>query len=588
MYKTLLSRDLEGLRSTDFFSIASCKVPMNLSVKIKAVLALLFALSILDCDVNAQISSEDQAEIDRIFAKWDHPDSPGAAIGVIKNGTLVYSKGYGAANLDYGIPLSGTSKFYIASMAKQFTAACIALLVNEGKISLDDEVHEYIPELPRYGEIITIRNLVHHTSGLRDYLELMYLAGKSFEEYFTIEDGIQLLRRQSDVNFSAGEKHLYSNSGYILLAEIVNRVSGMTIREYANNNIFQPLGMHDTFFNDNYSQIIKNRVVSYRKASDTFNRYVQHFDALGDGNLITTINDLYLWDQNFYNPKVGGDSFLNLMLTNGRLNNGDTIDYAFGLVHGFYKGLPTVSHGGAFLGFRTQFIRFPEQQFSVIVLANVSGSNPSEKAYQIADILLKDTSSFSEPEAEKATSVEVESTPLTSAELSQFVGSYWNYKENYSRRIYLRNDTLIYSREEGNENRLLPISRYEFKMLDVEEDFHVIFDLTNDSGHRMTVTINREDPSVFYCYKPSKTTLEDLRTLEGSYFSNELNCYYFLRIKDTELVLFINDIEIGRLKPIMDGMFLIEEFGVLWFNNEDYSSFDFDSFRVKGLKFKKL
>ncbi|AEM71567.1 D-stereospecific aminopeptidase [Allomuricauda ruestringensis DSM 13258] len=560
---------------------------MNLFIVMKAVITIFFVVLALGLDVNAQINPEEQAKIDSIFSQWDHPNSPGVAIGTVKDGKLVYSKGYGMANLDYGIPISGTSKFYIASMAKQFTAACIALLAIEGKIDLDDEVHAYIPELPRYGEVITIRNLVHHTSGLRDYLELMYLSGTSFEDYFTIEDGIQLLGRQSNVNFLPGEKHSYSNSGYILLAEIVNRVSGMTIREYADRNIFKPLGMNDTFFNDDHSQIINNRVVSYRKESDTFKRYVQNFDALGDGNLITTIKDLYLWDQNFYRPKVGGAKFLDLMLTKGRLNNGDTIDYAFGLVHDTYKGLPTLSHGGAFLGFRTQFIRFPEQRFSIIVLASVSGSNPTGKAYQIADILLKDKLSASEPEVQKLTSFEVEPVPLTKDELRQFEASYWSYEENYSRKIYLKSDTLRYSRGEQNENRLLPIDRNEFQMLDVTDGLRVNFHLKYGKPYKMIVTVNGNNPSELYAYMPLEAKDQDLKALEGSYYSKELDCTYVLKVRLDGLVLMVNDVEMGHLRPVMDGLFVIEDFGVIKFDEKNKNVFVLDANRVKQIKFSK-
>lgn len=330
-------------------------------------------------------------EIDSLFAKWDNDHSPGAAIGIIKEGKLIYAKGYGIANLDYGIPITSDSKFYIASTSKQFTAACIALLSIEGKIGLDDNIRDYLPEIPDYEKEITIRHLLHHTSGLRDYLRLMYLAGESFEDYFSIDDGIKKLGKQKALNFSPGEEFSYSNSGYILLAEIVNRTSGMTIREYAEKNIFQPLGMKHTFFNDDHKQVTKDRVISYQGQDDgTFKRFLQNFDALGDGNLLTTVNDLFLWDQNFYDQSIGGNDFKEIMLSRGVLNNGDTLQYAFGLEYGAYKGLKTISHSGGMLGYSTQNIRFPEQRFSVIVLANRSDANAYLMAFQVADILLQD------------------------------------------------------------------------------------------------------------------------------------------------------------------------------------------------------
>jgi len=388
-------------------------------------------------------------EIDNLFVEWENNQSPGAAIGIIKEGKLIYSKGYGIANLDYEIPLTNDSKFYIASTSKQFTAACIALLSMEGKIELDDNIRDYLPEIPDYGKEITIRHLVHHTSGLRDYLALMYLAGESFEDYFSIGDGIKKLEQQRALNFSPGEKYQYSNSGYMLLAEIVNRTSGMTIRQYAEKNIFQPLGMKHTFFNDDHKQITKNRVISYLSKEDgTYKRFLQNFDALGDGNLLTTVNDLYLWDQNFYTPIVGGKDLNDILLSRGVLNNGDTLQYAFGLGHGQYKGLTTISHGGGMLGFSTQYIRFPELGFSIIVLANRSDANAPHKAFQIADILFKDKflegsqTKELEPEKLNDTNITKEKIAFPSLKLEDYIGDYHCEELDVSYFIFLEEGKL--------------------------------------------------------------------------------------------------------------------------------------------------
>lgn len=387
-------------------------------------------------------------EIDNLFVEWENDQSPGAAIGIIKEGKLIYSKAYGIANLDYGIPITNDSKFYIASTSKQFTAACIALLSIEGKIGLDDNIREYIPEIPDYGKEITIRHLVHHTSGLRDYLVLMYLAGESFEDYFSIRDGIKKLEKQKALNFSPGEKYQYSNSGYILLAEIVNRTSGLTIRQYAEKNIFQVLGMTNTFFNDDHKEITKNRVISYQSQADgTYKRFLQNFDALGDGNLLTTVNDLFLWDQNFYNKTLGGKELEDIMLTPGVLNNGDTLDYAFGLIHGEYKGLKTISHGGGMLGFSTQFVRFPKLGFSVIVLANRLDANASHKAFQIADILLEDK--FVDQSEKKETKGNIPNTKNTKKnidpsklKLEDYIGRFYSEELDTSYLLILEEEKL--------------------------------------------------------------------------------------------------------------------------------------------------
>ena len=418
---------------------------------------LLLAFSCLTIILYGQL--EESQQIDSLFAEWDNDQSPGAAIGIVKHGELIYSKGYGIANLDYGVPITNDSKFYIASTSKQFTAACIALLSIEGKIGLDDNIRDYLPEIPDYGKQITIKNLVHHTSGLRDYLRLMYLAGESFEDYFSIDDGIKKLSKQKNLNFSPGEEFSYSNSGYILLAEIVNRTSGMTIRQYADKYIFQPLGMKNTFFNDDHKQITKNRVISYLSQDDgTYKRFLQNFDALGDGNLLTTVDDLFLWDQNFYNKRVGGNDFQEIMLSSGVLNNGDTLQYAFGLEHGSYKGLKTISHSGGMLGYNTQYIRFPDQGFSVIVLANRSDANSYLKANQIVDILLKDNF-IEKPQTKEQKSETVkdsannEKSMLPNIDLKEYTGNYYSEE--------LDADYLFFMEEDGklklkiNDNPLL-------------------------------------------------------------------------------------------------------------------------------------
>jgi CubicO group peptidase (beta-lactamase class C family) len=447
-------------------------------MRLYCITLLLFSFLYL----NAQITASQIEKVDHLFKKWDQKDSPGAAVGIIQKGNLIYTNGYGSANLDYDVPIDADSKFYIASTSKQFTAACLALLVQEGKLKLEDDIRKHIPELPDYGKTITIRHLVHHTSGLRDYLELMSLAGKSFENYFNISDGIELLCRQKALNFDPGAEYLYSNSGYILLAEIVTRVSGKSIREYADEKIFRPLGMKNTFFNDNHKQVTKNRVVSYRPEGNGYLRFVQNFDALGDGNLLTTVNDLYLWDQNFYHKKVGGSAFLDLIHTRGTLNNGKELDYAFGLGHGEYRGLKTVSHGGGMLGFRTQLIRFPEQEFSVIVLANITNFNPTARAYEIADIFLKDQLKKKKARAKNRIKnpKNKKKYQRSAAELKIYEGNYYSEELDTYYHLHLEDDRLKLMRKYADPIAVEPAQKDEFEVF-------------NGLGQ---ITFNREDEQV--------------------------------------------------------------------------------------------
>ena len=326
----------------------------------------------------AQTPASPDAAIDAIFEPWNRADSPGCTVGAIREGRLVFRKGYGMANLDYAVPNSPAMVYYVGSVSKQFTAAAIALLAQEGRISLDDPVRRYIPELPDYGTPMTLRHLVHHTSGLRDIYTLMSLGGIRMEDVFPDEDALALIARQRALNFAPGEDHLYSNSGYWLLGQIVERVTGESLREYARRAIFEPLGMSRTHFHDDPGHVMANRVVSYSRTGD---RYVVadlgNFDKIGAGGLYTTIDDLLKWDANFYDPRVGGARWLEQMQTVGRLNNGSPLTYAFGLTIGTHRGLRTVRHGGSLMGFRAELLRFPDQRFTALVLCNLASIAPA-------------------------------------------------------------------------------------------------------------------------------------------------------------------------------------------------------------------
>jgi CubicO group peptidase (beta-lactamase class C family) len=330
------------------------------------------------------------ARVDSIFAQWDSNNSPGCALGIVQDGKLIYKRGYGSSNLDYGLPNSPTMVYYAGSVSKQFTAAAVALLAEQGRIGLDDDVHKYVPELPDYGRPMTIRHLIHHTSGLRDIYVLMDLAGLRLADVFPDEDAIRLIASQKELNFAPGDDYLYSNSGYFLLAQIVKRVTGQSLREYAEQHIFQPLGMTHTHFHDQPQSIVKNRVISYMPQTGGGFRisYLGNFDKIGAGGLYTTIEDLLRWDQNFYTPKIGGARFLETLHTRGVRNNGDTLNYAFGLTIGTRRGLETVRHGGSMMGFKAELVRYPKQRFSVLALCNLGTIEPAGLADRVADLYL--------------------------------------------------------------------------------------------------------------------------------------------------------------------------------------------------------
>jgi CubicO group peptidase (beta-lactamase class C family) len=278
-------------------------------------------------------------QVDQLFTKWDKVETPGAAIAIIKDGKIIYSRGYGMANLEYDIPNTPATVFHIASVSKQFTAFAIYLLERENKLSLDDDVRRYLPELHDFGKAITIRQLLHHTSGLRDQWNLLALAGWRLEDVITQQDVLGLIWRQKELNFAPGEQMLYSNTGYTLLGLIVERVSGTSLSKFTQERIFQPLGMTHTHFQDDYGSLVKNRAYSYYTQEGGYKYIALSYSTVGPTSLFTTVEDLARWDQNFYDGRVGGEMVLDKMQAKGQLNNGRDINYASGLVIDEYRGL---------------------------------------------------------------------------------------------------------------------------------------------------------------------------------------------------------------------------------------------------------
>ena len=349
-------------------------------------------LAALAGDLAAQPSAVDSLtpKVDSIFSRFT-PDVPGCAVGIYQNARTIFAKGYGSANIEYGIPITPTTPFVSGSVSKQFTAAAIALLVEEKRVSPGDDVRKYIPELVDYGKTITIDHLVHHTSGLRDWWELVGMAGLRYDDTYTVQDVLDMTARQRGLNFDPGERYLYSNTGYILLGIVVQRVTGKTLRDFAAERFFGPLGMTSTHFQDDHRQPVRGRAYAYSPApGGGFTINVWNNDLVGQGGLMTTIVDLAKWDENFYTGTVGGPGFLKRQLEQGKLNSGTTLSYAYGLQVGEYRGLPIVEHTGSTGGYRSVLTRFPAQRTSVALLCNVSNAAPSTLARRVADYVLRD------------------------------------------------------------------------------------------------------------------------------------------------------------------------------------------------------
>lgn len=328
--------------------------------------------------------------VDQIFAAFDRPGSPGCSLGVISNGRLIYQKSYGEASLELGVPLSSQSVFYVGSISKQFTAASIVLAAEQGYLSLDDDIRKYIPELPDYGHTITLREMLNQTSGLRDFFDLLYFSGFSGHDPSPGEI-LKLIVQQRGLNNVPGAEWVYSNTNYFLLGIVLQRASRKTLAKFADENIFQPLGMTHSRFYDDASVVVPGRVAAYDPGENGGFRvdWSTSYAIVGGGGLMTTVGDLLLWDDEFYSNRLGKGTLVKELETPGILNDGKNSTYGMGLILGNYRGLPIVEHNGSLFGYRADILRFPEQKFTVVCLCNLSDAAPEEKSRQVADIYLK-------------------------------------------------------------------------------------------------------------------------------------------------------------------------------------------------------
>lgn len=328
------------------------------------------------------------AAIDRLYAPMAHSGSPGCSVGVYQNGEVVFARGYGFADLINDVPITPATRFTVGSVSKQFTAASIALLVQAGRISLSDDVRKYVPELQHYPTPVTIGHLVHHTSGVRDFWELVGLDGMRFDDGYTSEDMLNLARRQKGLNFEPGSEYRYSNTGYLLLGIVVKRVTGRSLREFADSAIFRPLGMANTLFLDDHNEIVPHRASAYEPVGGRYRIDVWNNDIIGQGGIVTTIGDLQKWDENFYTARLGGPEFIRLMQTTAPLTDGKPNTYAFGLTIDSYRGLREVQHTGSTGGYRAAIFRYPDAHTSVAMLCNVSTANTTALSHAMADAIL--------------------------------------------------------------------------------------------------------------------------------------------------------------------------------------------------------
>jgi CubicO group peptidase (beta-lactamase class C family) len=512
--------------------------------------------------------SEDKAQpkIDKIFAAFDKPNSPGCAVGVIRGGNFIYRKGYGMGSLELGVPLSSQSIFYMASVSKQFTAASVVLAAEQGFLSLNDDVRKYIPELPDYGHVITLRQMLHHTSGFRDFETLMFLSGLELSDLHSRGEMLDLITRQKGLNNIPGEEWIYSNTNYFLLAEVIRRATKKSLAEFAAENIFRPLGMAHTRFYDDHSLVMPGRVAAYDPAGEGkfLVDWSTNFDTVGPGGLMSSVDDMLLWDRNFYENTLGKGTLLKEMQARGALNNGNETDYGLGLELSTYRGLPTVGHDGALFGYRTGILRFPEQRFAVLCLCNLSSADPSNLVRKVADVYLE-KSLQAEPGAAPAPNQSGLPDP------SLFAGKYLDPKKHFVYSFTVAGGNLM--AWGGNLRR---VGANQFKDLGTGT---ITFE---SSGGGMKATL-LTDGGIFFAgnrVEAPHLGQADLAAYAGSYKSTELDAIYELSIDlsigQGRLLLGIRGNRPQELTAIAPDEFESEDFGTVVFRRDTNR-------RVRGL-----
>ena len=550
----------------------------------------MYDISVLKIDPKATTI---EGQVDQLFTVYDTNKTPGAAISVIKDGKIIYKKGYGMSNLEYGIPIAPSTVFHIASVSKQFTAFAILLLEKDGKLSYDDDVRKYIPEVPDFGKTITLRHLANHTSGMRDQWNLLAIGGWRLDDVITKEHVMKLVERQEELNFNPGEEYLYCNTGFTLMAEVVARVSGKTFAEFTEERIFKPLGMNSTLFYDDHEKIVKNRAYSYYGASDGYKKSILSYANVGATSLFTTVEDLSQWALNFENPKVGTPEMMEEMKQKGVLNNGNEINYALGQSVGKYKGLNRVGHGGADAGYRTYIGRFPDQKFSVITFGNDAGFNSGGLAHQIADLYLKDD--FQEEDKpqrkEKETADNDEGNIVVDQEILQsYVGEY-EIQPGFILSITTEGDKLFGQATGQSQVELAPKSDKEFLVTSVNAK--ITFN-TENSGQISSLTLLQGGQNIeAKRLKSFDKDGVDLEVYTGKFYSSELETSYQLIVEEGQLLARHSRLEDIKLTPTKEDFFSGNQwfFGQIEFtrnDNDQINGCKVTSGRVRNLKFIKV
>jgi CubicO group peptidase (beta-lactamase class C family) len=496
--------------------------------------------------------AQNNNEVDALFAKYNNSDSPGIAVSVIKDNKVIYQKGFGMANLEYGIPITTKTKFHVASLSKQFTAFMILKLEDEGLLSINDDVRTYVPELPDYGKKITINHLLTHSSGIRDQWRLLEMAGWRLDDVIKTEQIFKLITNQKALNFSPGESFDYSNSGYTLLAIIIERLTKMSFANYAKKNIFEPLQMNDSFFYDDHEEMVTNRAYSYKKFNDRLKKSNLNFATVGPTSLFTTVEDMSKWAINFQNMTIGNEHIFQSMRQKAKKNDGSVSSYAKGQFITNHYGYENIYHSGSDAGYRSYFVRFPSLGYQFILFANASYVNSSKETFQLVNYYLKDKkpkSKNNKPESEVFEYDEDIFVKLSNTKMKEFEGSYFNRETKGYTEVKLENDTLYLKGSVLSETiKLYPVGNNNFKVKGSKYDISINFKENDYKEPILEIRI----PDIMWYWNMKVDKVNSSNYL-GSYYNDELRTQYDLVKKENELYLThqkLDDIKIEQINEI--------------------------------------
>ena len=473
------------------------------------------------------ISQNLKSDIDGLFSDWKKPNNPGGCVLISHKNQIIFSETYGLANIPYRIPVNKTTIFNIGSVSKQFTAMGIIILQLEGKLSIDDDIHNYLPELHRFEKPITIRHLLHHTSGIRSSPEMFGLAGWRDGDAISNEDVYRYLTKQTDLNFATGTEYMYSNSGYILLAKIIENITKQNFKTWMKEKIFQPLQLNTTFIEEDFSKIMTQTATSYTETEPSIFTTIENNDlTYGASNVYSTNSDILKWSKNYLNAPNEWKKAFAMLQTLDVLPSGSTNNYAFGVFVDDFFGNRRIQHSGAIAGFQSIVYSYPDEDLQIVILSNFTSNQLSKIADQISQLFLQNQSKSTENK-EIIHPIHVDSEIL-----KKYEGMYWNDKNNYSRKIYLENDTLWYMRSNGKKSPLIPITETEFQIGGINEKLLLKFDV---NLNKMTLISPNNVIDTFERYEDKELSTEELKKYTGTFYSPELETSYQIIFKNDKL-----------------------------------------------------